>query len=114
MTAAGNRRFSFLAIGTHAKKFKPVGNGLETVFCRNLPLDFRRETFFNFYDSRTLGANQVVVVAISPFLNQFKPRGPVTKIKTLHHAQFLQQLDGAINRGTVSYTHLTLPTKRIV
>ncbi len=104
MTAASARRFSFLAIGTHAKKFKPVGNGLETVFCRNLPLDFRRETFFNFHNPRALGANQVVVVAVSPFRNQLKPRRPVTEIKTLHHAQFFQQLDGAVNRDQVALT----------
>ena len=102
MTAASHGRHLFLAIGTHAKKFKPVGNGLEAVFTRNLPLDFRRETFFNFYNPGALGANQVVVVAISPLLNQLKPRRPVTKIKTLHHAQFFQQLDGAVNRDQVA------------
>ena len=104
MTAASDRRFSFLAIGTHAKKLKPVGHGLEAVFTRDLPLDFRRKAFFNFNNPRALGANQVVVVAVSPFLNQLKPRRPVTKIKTLHHAQFFQQLDGAVNRDQVALT----------
>ena len=103
MAAASGRRLSFLAIGTHAKKFKPVGNGLEAVFTCDLPLNFSRETFLDFDNPRALGANQMVVMSISPFLNQLKPRRPVTKIKTLNHAQFFQQLDGAINRGQVAF-----------
>jgi hypothetical protein len=34
--------------------------------------------------------------------DQFKPRRPVAKIKPLHHAHFLQQMHGAVNRGQVA------------
>ena len=77
-------------------------NGFESVHSRNPGLDFRGKTFLNFDNPGTPCANEVVVVPVITLLHQFKPGGAVTKIKPLHHPQFLQHLHRTINGGQIA------------
>jgi hypothetical protein len=74
-----------------------MGHGLEAVSGGNLFLNFRRKTFFNFHDFRTFRANQMMVMAVVIFADEFESRGAVAKIKPLHHAHCLQQMHRAVN-----------------
>ena len=42
-------------------------------------------------------ANQMMVVTVVAFADEFKPRCAVTKIKTFYHAHFFEQMYGAVN-----------------
>jgi hypothetical protein len=74
-----------------------VGHGFEAVSGGDSFLNFLRKTFLDLHDFRALRADQVMMVAVVVFANKFEPRGPVAKIKPLHHAHFLQQVHRAVN-----------------
>ena len=91
-----------LAIRTNPKKFQFVGHGLEAVFGGDSFFNFSEKTFLNLHDLRAFGADQMMMMAVIVFPNQFKARRAVAKIKPLDHAHFLQQVHGAINGGEVA------------
>ncbi len=51
---------------------------------------------------RTAGTNQMMIMAVVPFPDQFKPRRAIAEIETLDHPQLLQQMHGAINRRQIA------------
>jgi len=94
--------FSFLARGADPEKFEPVGHRLKMVMFRNLFLERGGKTFFEFDHQRTTGADEMVVMPVFAFADEFKARGAVAEIKLLDHPQFLEQLHGPVNRGQVA------------
>ena len=95
---------SSLAFRTNSKKFQFVGDAFKAVFCGNLSFNFSGKAFLNFDDFRTFGANQVVMVAIVIFTDEFKPPRAIAEIKTLDHAHFFQQVHGAIDGGKIAWS----------
>jgi hypothetical protein len=92
-----------LAFWTNSKKFQFVRYGFETVFGGDELLNFFRETFFNLDDVRTFCADQMMVMAVVTFTDQFKPRRAIAEIKSFHHAHFFEQVHGTINRRKVAF-----------
>ena len=93
---------SSLAFRTNSEKFQFVSDAFKAVFCRNLFFNFPGKAFLNFDNFRTFGANQVVMMAIVVFTDEFKPPRAVAEIKTFDHAHFFQQVHGAIDSGKIA------------
>jgi hypothetical protein len=79
-----------------------VGDGFEAVSGGDSFLNYVREAFVNLDDFRALRADQMVVMAVVVFADEFEPRGAIAKIKPLHDADFLQQVHRAINGRQVT------------
>jgi hypothetical protein len=93
---------SLLALRAKTEEFKFVGHAFETVRGGNAFLNLARKTFLDFDHLRTARANQMMVMAVVTFANQFKPRRAVAEIKPLHHSQLFQQVQGAVNRRQIA------------
>src|ERR1700685_3207316 len=102
--ATGWKRKSSLAIRADPKKFQLVRHGFEFIFRRNPVLDFLRKTFFNLDYFGTIRANQMMMMAVVVFADEFKPRCAVTEIKSFHHGHFFEQMHGTINRRQIAIT----------
>jgi len=79
-----------------------VCDGFEAVFGGDALLDFFRKTFFNLHDFGTVGANQMMVMAVVIFTDKFKPRRAIAKVKPLHHAHFFEKVHGTVNRREIA------------
>jgi hypothetical protein len=86
-----------LAVRADAEKFKLMRHGLEAVCRRNPLLDLGWKTFHDLHNFRATRANQMMVMAVVVFADQFKPGRAIAKIKTLDHAHFFQQMHRTIN-----------------
>ena len=91
-----------LALRANAEKFKFVGHAFEAIRGGNARLNLAWKTFLDFDHSRTARANQMVVMAVVAFTNQFKPRRAVAEIKPLDHAHFFEQVHGPVNRRQIT------------
>ena len=92
-----------MAVRADAEKFKLVRHGLEAVCRGDAFLDFGGKTFHDLHDFRAARADQMMVVAVVAFADEFKPRRAVAKIKPLHHPHFFEQVHGTINRRQVTF-----------
>lgn len=99
-----------LAGGANPKKFKFMGDGLEPVAGSDALLEVGGEAIFNFHDLGATGANEVVVMVVAAFGNQFEAGGAIAKIETLNQAHFLEEMHRAVNGGEVaaSFRHFFL------
>jgi hypothetical protein len=93
-----------LAFGANTEKFQLVRHPFETVCRRDARLDFTGKTLLNFHHPRTARADQMMVMPIIAFTNQFKSRGAVAEVKSLDHPHRFEQMHGAINRCQVTGT----------
>lgn len=92
-----------LAARADAEEFQLVRHGFEAVCRGDAPFNFLRETFLDFHDVRALRANEVMMVAVVAFSDEFEARGAVAEIKPFHHAHFLEQVHRAINRRQIAF-----------
>jgi hypothetical protein len=86
-----------LAIRADSKKFQPVGHGFEAVCSGDARFDFARKTFVNFNHFRAARADQMMVMPVIAFADEFESRRAVAKVKPFHHAHFLKQVHCAVN-----------------
>src|SRR5579872_526131 len=86
----------------HAEEFQSMRDGPETAAAGDLFLPLARETFIDFYNLGATAANQVVVMTVFAGAHQFVTGHTVAKIKSFNHADVLQQVQRAINRGQVA------------
>jgi hypothetical protein len=64
--------------------------------------EFVRKTFVDLHDLGALDTNQMMPMAIVPFIQQTEPGPALAKIKTLHHALRFQHVHRTINRGQIA------------
>jgi hypothetical protein len=88
---------SLLALRAKAEEFKFVGHAFEAVRGGNARLNLAGKTFLDFDHFRAARANQMMVMAVIAFADQFKPRCAVAEVKPLHHSHLFQQVHGAVN-----------------
>ena len=81
-----------------------MGYSFETVLGRNAFFNFFWKTFLDFDDFRAICANQMMVVSVIVFADEFEARRAVAEIEPLHHAHFFKQVHGAVNRCEVALT----------
>jgi len=95
---------SFLALTIRAKaeKLELVRHRLEAALTRNFLFELATEAFVNLDNFRALRADQVVVMPIVAFPQQFESGDAVTQVKPLYDSHFLQQVHRAVNRGQVA------------
>jgi len=93
-----------LALRANAEKFKFVGHAFKAVRRGNARLNLAGEAFLDFDHSRTARANQMMVMAVIAFADQFKSRRAVAEVKPLHHPQLLEQMHGTVNRRQIALT----------
>ena len=86
-----------LALRANAEKFKFVGHAFKAVRGGNVRLNLAGKAFLDFDHSRTARANQMMVMTVIAFADQFKPRRAVAEVKPLHHPHFFEQMHGAVN-----------------
>jgi hypothetical protein len=79
-----------------------VGHAFEAVRSGNARLNLAREAFLDFDHFRAAQANQMMVMAVIAFADQFKPRRAVAEIKPLHHPHLFEQMHGAVNRRQIA------------
>ena len=91
-----------LALRANAEKFKFVGHAFETIRGGNARLNLARKTFLDFDHFRAAQANQMMVMAVIAFADQFKPRRAVAEVKPLHHPHLFEQMHGAVNRRQIA------------
>jgi hypothetical protein len=91
-----------LALRANAEKFKFVGYTFEAVRGGNARLNLARKTFLDFDHFRAACANQMMVMAVIAFTDQFKPRRAVAEVKPLHHPHLFEQMHGAVNRRQIA------------
>lgn len=91
-----------LALRANAEKFKFVSHAFKTIRGGNARLNLAREAFLDFDHSRTARANQMMVMAVIAFADQFKSRRAVAKVKPLHHPHLLQQVHRTVNRRQIA------------
>jgi hypothetical protein len=93
---------SLLALRAKAEEFKFVGHAFEAVRGGDARLNLAREAFLDFDHFRAARANQMMVMAVVAFADQFKPRRAVAEVKPLHHPHLFQQVHGAVNRRQIA------------
>jgi hypothetical protein len=74
-----------------------VGYASKAVSSRNSFLQFPSEALVNFDDLRTAGADEVMVVALTPFPDQFVSGHAIAKVNATHHLCPLKHPHGAID-----------------
>ncbi len=94
--------FAFLAIRTNPEKLQFVRNPLETVSGGDAFFQFAWKTFHDLDNFRAARANQVVMVSVVDFANEFKSSYAVAEIKLFHHAHFFEQVHCPIDGGQVA------------
>lgn len=85
-----------LAGGANPEELQPMRYRFKAVARGNPGLQFQDGALFDFDDLGTARANQVVVVAIISFAQQFVSGGTVPEVEPLHQVQFLEQRDGSV------------------
>lgn len=73
-----------------AKEVKAVGYASEAVSSRHSLLQFPREALANFDHLRTLGADEVMVVAVTALAYKFVSGDAVTEINPVRDIRFLK------------------------
>jgi hypothetical protein len=96
-TQPDDRKKSPRAVRTDSKKFELVGYGLEAVLRGDPFFNSFRKAFFDLHDCGTFFADQMMMMAVVVFADEFEPRRAIAKIKPLHHAHFFQQVHRAVN-----------------
>ena len=91
-----------LALRANAEKFKFVGHAFKAVRGGNVRLNLAGKAFLDFDHSRTARANQMMVMAVIAFADQFKPRRAVAEVKPFHHPHLLEQMHGTVNRRQIA------------
>jgi site-specific recombinase len=91
-----------LALRAETEKFEFVSHAGEAVRGGNARLNLAGETFPDFNHFRAAGANQVMVMTVVAFADQFKSRRAVAEVKSLHHSQIFEQMHGAVNRRQIA------------
>lgn len=91
-----------LAPWTNPKEFKPMGHLLKPIDGSDSFFDFIRKAFIHFNHLRALHADQVMAVAIVPFLQQSKPRTPIAKVEAFDHSLVFEHVHRAIDRGQIA------------
>jgi hypothetical protein len=91
-----------LAGGANAKEFQFMGDGLEAAAGGDAFFEVACKAFLNFNDLSTLSANEVMVMAVVAFAQQFEASDAITEIKALDHTHFLEQVHGTVNGSEVA------------
>ena len=86
-----------LAFGTNPKKFQFVSDSFKTVFGGDLLLNLAGKTFVNLHDFGALRANEMMMMAVVVFADQFKTACAISEIEPFHHAHFFEQFHGTVN-----------------
>src|ERR1700722_17078798 len=96
-----------LSLRADSKKFQLVCHGFEFVFGGDALLNFFWKTFFNLDDFGTIRANEMMVMAVIVFTDEFKSCCAVAEIKPLHDAHFFEQMHRAVNcrEVTLAFGH---------
>ena len=63
-----------------------------------------RKALIDFDDLGALGANEVMMVPIVAFSQQFEARPAVAKMKPFHHPHFFQEMHRAIDGGQITFS----------
>ena len=79
-----------LTSGTDAEEFQLVSDCLKAVAGRDPLLEFAHRAFIDFDHFRAAGADQVMMMAVIAFLEQFETSRTVAEIKFLHHSHLLE------------------------
>jgi len=95
-------RLHFRTSAAESEELKSVGNLCETVAPGQCGLEFGGKALFNLDDEGTSGADQVMVVAILPFRNQFKTGCPIPEVEPAYEAHFLEGVEVSINGSKVA------------
>lgn len=95
-------RLHFDTSAAESEELKAVGNLRETVAPGHCGLEFGGKALFNLDDEGTSGADQVMVVAILPFRNQFKTGCAIPKVEPAHESHFLEGVEVSVNGGEVA------------
>ena len=91
-----------LAPRTKAKEFEPMGDGFEPIAGGDPFLEGFGKAFFDFNDLGAFGANQMMVMAIVPFGQEFEARAAFAEMAALHHLHFFQQMHRAIDSRQIA------------
>jgi hypothetical protein len=91
-----------LTFGADSEELELVGDGDESASFRYASFDLRGETIFDLNYLRASCANEMVVVTIVPFGQQFEPSQAVPEIIAFDHLHPLQQVNGSIDGRQVT------------
>jgi hypothetical protein len=90
--------------GTDTEEFESMCHGFVAVAPGNSRLLILRKTLLNFHYLGATRANQVMMMTIVAFLEQFMAGNAIAKVKSLHDADFFQQTHAAVDRGEIAFT----------
>ena len=65
-------------------------------------LQLGRKAFFELHDRGAVYADQMMMMAVFAFANQFEPGPALAEVEALHNAHLLQQMHGTIHRRQVT------------
>jgi len=64
-----------------------MGDRLEFAFSCDAYFQFAHHTITDLDYTRTMGANQMMLMPVVPLINQGKPRHSVTEVESFHHVK---------------------------
>jgi len=79
-----------------------MGHGFEPVPRRDSLLQFFGEAFFQLHDISAAGADQVMMMAIIPFLEKLELGGACAKVESFDHFHLFQEVHRAVNRSQIA------------
>ena len=94
--------FLLLAIRANSEELEFVDYGFEAAVQGNAIVEVGHGTVFDLNHARTAQTNEMMVMAVITFREQFEPRDTVAKIKPLDHGHAFQQMDRTINRRQIT------------
>jgi hypothetical protein len=75
----------------------------EPVLTCDFFLESGGETFVDFHHAAALAANEVMMVAIITFANQFKSCSAVAEVESFHHPHRFEHMHGPVNCGKITW-----------
>lgn len=66
-------------------------------------LQFTLKAFIDLHHIRTPRADEVMVMTVIPFMNEFKAGRAISEIETLHQAHLFQHMHGPVDGGQIAH-----------
>ena len=91
-----------LARRANAEEFELVCHGLESALGSYFLLELSGKALVNFNHFRATRANQVMMMAIIAFPQQFEPGNPIAEVETFHHFHGFEHPHRTVNSRQIA------------